>query len=98
MSAYSNGVEILSSICVSLKQVWAKPQAICYFGPSPEAKMSKDNFFDGYIDGWQSIKPDSIPKLPAIKLPEGTSAYRYGFDMGRAAAKDVKIGSQGYCD
>ncbi|WP_139139149.1 hypothetical protein [Sphingobium phenoxybenzoativorans] len=58
--------------------------------------MVKDNFFDGYIDGWQSIEPDSIPKLPNMELSEGVSHYRYGYDMGRSAAKDAKMGRQDF--
>jgi len=54
--------------------------------------MAQDNFFDGYIDGWQSVKPDSIPRLPALQLPDGVSPYDYGFELGRVAAVDANIG------
>lgn len=54
--------------------------------------MASDNFFDGYIDGWQSIRPGSIPRVPRATVPEGISPYRHGFDMGRSAAKDNSIG------
>lgn len=54
--------------------------------------MAQDNFFDGYIDGWQSVKPESIPRLPPVKLPDGVSPYVYGYELGRAAAVDANIG------
>jgi len=51
--------------------------------------MARDNFFDGYIDGWQSVRPESIPSLSSAKAKNGASSYRDGFVQGKAAALET---------
>jgi hypothetical protein len=63
-----------------------------------EIIVGNGNFFDGYIDGWQSIRPDTIPKFPAPDIPPGVPEYRYGYDMGRSAAKNEQMGAQDFED
>ena len=45
-------------------------------------------FARGYIDGWQSARPGSIPTIPAYALPAGRTEYDYGLELGEAAASE----------
>ncbi len=49
--------------------------------------MSDDaEFTRGYIDGWKSIKPGTVPAIPAWALPAGRSPYEYGYQLGKERA------------
>lgn len=54
--------------------------------------MNDDQRFQvGYVDGWQSIRPGTVPDIPAYALPAGRDAYEYGHQLG----KDRASGSPG---
>ena len=46
-------------------------------------------FNDGYIAGWRSVYGDaSYPtSFPSHSIPSGGTAYEYGYDRGRTAAR-----------
>jgi len=47
---------------------------------------TSEDFEQGYIDGWQSAKPGSLPGIPSYAVPPGKTPYQHGYDLGRQAA------------
>jgi hypothetical protein len=47
---------------------------------------TSQDFERGFIDGWQSVKPGSVPGIPAYAVPAGKTPYEHGYDLGREAA------------
>lgn len=43
-------------------------------------------FRDGYIDGWQSIRPGDTPAVPSHATPAGKTPYEHGYELGRQRA------------
>lgn len=53
--------------------------------------MSKTTFADGYVDGWQAIKPGTNPPgIPSTAIPAGWTPYNWGYEKGREAALNDK--------
>ncbi|RCW82012.1 hypothetical protein C7476_109194 [Phyllobacterium bourgognense] len=45
-------------------------------------------FDEGYIDGYQSLRPDAVPTIPSFsKTPIGLTAYQWGFIIGEDDAR-----------
>lgn len=55
-------------------------------GVSMTKSPASDDFQQGYIDGWQSVKPGSVPTIPSYAIPAGKTAYEHGFELGKQAA------------
>lgn len=49
-----------------------------------------DEFRQGYIDGWQSIKPGTVPDIPAFAIPAGRTAYQHGYALGVERASSAQ--------
>jgi hypothetical protein len=49
-------------------------------------------FTDGYIEGWQSIRPGEVPAIPAHSIPAGKTPYQHGLDLGEEAAIEFNQG------
>ncbi|ESX16978.1 hypothetical protein NKH34_16060 [Mesorhizobium sp. M1148] len=48
----------------------------------------KKTFEDGYVDGFQSLKPDVVPTVPRpYEAPLGTTPYQWGFRLGQDGAR-----------
>jgi hypothetical protein len=43
-------------------------------------------FQDGYIDGYQSVRPGTLPSIPSYAIPIGKTPYQWGFMMGEEDA------------
>lgn len=50
--------------------------------------MSNDSqdFQNGFIDGWQSVNPGTVPSIPSSAIPAGKTAYEHGYERGRDRA------------
>jgi hypothetical protein len=47
---------------------------------------TSQDFENGYIAGWQSLKPGSVPTIPSYAVPAGKTPYQHGYELGRKAA------------
>jgi len=53
-------------------------------------KTDHRTFATGYMDGWMSVIPGSVPRIPGHTLPAGKTPYEYGFESGCRAAAEHK--------
>ena len=45
-------------------------------------------FNDGYLDGYQSLRPGVVPSVPPYnKVPTGLTPYQWGFTLGEDDAR-----------
>lgn len=44
-------------------------------------------FQDGYIDGYQSVRPGVLPAIPSHAIPIGLTPYQWGYKMGQEDAR-----------
>jgi len=51
---------------------------------------SQKTFTEGYIAGYQSVRPGASPAVPAYAVPAGKTPYQYGYDLGKQKAIDFK--------
>lgn len=51
-------------------------------------KNSDKTFGEGYLDGFQSLNPAVVPKIPPYsKTPNGLTPYQWGFILGEDDAR-----------
>lgn len=50
--------------------------------------MIDEDYEKGFIDGWQSLRPGSLPAIPSYAVPAGKTPYQHGYDKGREYAEN----------